>query len=201
MKQYLPRRRFASKHLVKIAIIVLMSLGSVGIIGVGLVLREVFSGAKEAKTVNNTSRYREIRHKFWSNQHLVKHFPDDIPTNASDVHLAYSPGALQGGSFFQLRLKLPAEEIKKSLNKYRTITKYKYRGGNTNDHANLPNGVPTTFFYTSGSKEDSFPDSYEILVLGANDRGSRDFKWNHGNSFGVAINSSISEIIYWVEEW
>jgi hypothetical protein len=65
--------------------------------------------------------------------------------NINNVRLAYSPG-LQQGSYLQLRMKQRPEKIKKVLLKYREIAKHKYRGGNTNDHANLPNGVPTTFF-------------------------------------------------------
>ncbi|MHC5829160.1 MAG: hypothetical protein ACYT04_77935, partial [Nostoc sp.] len=79
--------------------------------------------------------------------------------------------------------------------------KHKYKGGNTNDHINQPNGVPTTFFYTSDSYTESFPATYEILVLNAEDKGISGFKWNHGDSYGVAINSSASEIIYWSEKW
>jgi hypothetical protein len=61
--------------------------------------------------------------------------------------------------------------------------------------------VPTTFFYTSDSSTESFPATYEILVLNADDKGRPGFKWNHGDSYGVAINSSASEIIYWSEKW
>lgn len=57
------------------------------------------------------------------------------------------------------------------------------------------------FFYTGDASEDSFPSSYEILVLDAEDKGTPGFKWNHGNSYGVAIDSSASEIVYWAEQW
>ncbi len=107
----------------------------------------------------------------------------------------------QKNNFFQLRLKLPEQQVKELHNQYKAIAKHRYIGGNTNDHANLPNGVPTTFFYTSNSQEDSFPNSYEILVLGANDRSASNFKWNHGDSYGIAIDLSASQIVYWAEEW
>lgn len=188
-------------HLVKIATIVIFSLGSLGICGGSFFLSKAFSDTSETETITDTSRYREIRHKLWSNQTQIKYFPTDISTDASSVHLRYSPGFLQGGSFFQLRLKQPPQKIKNLLSQYRAIAKRKYTGGNTNDHANLPKGVPTTFFYTSNSQEDSFPATYEILVLDAHDRGSPGFKWNHGDSYGVAIDSSASEIVYWAEEW
>ncbi|MDM9383186.1 hypothetical protein QUB80_21055 [Chlorogloeopsis sp. ULAP01] len=201
MKRYLPTKSLASTQLIKIAVIALISLGGVGMVAAGFVFKQTFSNSKESQTVNDPSRYGEIRHKLWTNQNQLKHFPTDVAAHSSNVYLAYSPASSQGNSFFQVRLKLPNQQIKKLLSEYKTIAKFKYRGGNINDHANLPNGVPTTFFYTSGSQEDSFPYSYEILVLDARDRGNSDFKWNHGESYGVAIDSSASEIVYWAEAW
>ena len=188
-------------QIVKIVTIVLLFFGSFSIIGGGFFLRKAFSSIGENQMIADTSQYGEIRNHLWSNQTQVKHFPTDIPPDALGVHIAYSPASSQGDSFFQIRLKQPPEKIKKLLSQYSEISRHKYRGGNTNDHANLPNGVPTTFFYTGDSKEDSFPPSYEILVLDAHDRGSRDFRWNHGDSYGVAIDKSASEIVYWTEAW
>ncbi|ARV58549.1 hypothetical protein BZZ01_07770 [Nostocales cyanobacterium HT-58-2] len=201
MKRIQATRRNFSTHLVKFICVVLLFTGSLGIVGGSFFLRKSQSSISETETITNTSRYQEIRHQLWSNQSLVQHFPTDIPANASGIQIAYFPGSLQGNKFFQLRLKQPPQKIQKLLAQYRHIAKYKYRGGNTNDHANQTNGVPTTFFYTSQFKEDSFPSTYEILVLDAHDKGSANFKWNHGNSYGVAIDSSTSEIVYWTEEW
>jgi hypothetical protein len=188
-------------HLVKIAMIVLFSLGSLGIVGGSFFLRKAFSSSTENEIVTDTSRYTQIRESLTSNEYLVKHFPPTIPADAKGVRVAYSPGYLQGSSFFQVRLKQSPEKIEKLLSQYKSVAKYQYKGGSTNDHTNLHNGVPTTFFYTSDASEDSFPPSYEILVLNAQDRGSPGFKWNHGNSYGVAIDSSASEIVYWAEQW
>ncbi|KAB8319778.1 hypothetical protein SD81_013300 [Tolypothrix campylonemoides VB511288] len=201
MKRSLTTRRNSATYIVKIATLVLLSLGSLGIIGGSFFLAKSYNSVSETETITDTSRYRAIRHQIWSHQTLVKHFPTDIPTDASGVRIAYSAAYSQRGSSFQLRLKQPPEKIKELLSQYRHIAKYKYTGGNTNDHANQTNGVPTTFFYTSDSKEDSFPSTYEILVLDAHYKGSSNFKWNHGDSYGVAIDSSASEIVYWAEEW
>jgi hypothetical protein len=199
MKLFLTERRNTSTHLVQIAMIFLLSLGSLGIVGGSFFLRKASNNTGEAETITNTTRYGEIRNQIWSNKEQIKHFPHEIAEDATNVRLAYSPG-LQQGSYLQLRMKQRPEKIKKVLLKYREIAKHKYRGGNTNDHANLPNGVPTTFFYTSDAQE-SFPSTYEILVLNAENRGTPGFKWNHGDSYGVAIDISASEIVYWAEAW
>ncbi len=201
MKRSLTTTDSVPTYLVKTATIVLLFLGSLGIIGGSFLLRKSFSSTAETQTITSLSRYQEIRNHLWSNQAPIKHFPTEIPGNASNVRVVYSPAFSQSGSYFQLRLKQSPQNIEKLLLHYREISKYKYIGGNTNDHANLPNGVPTTFFYTSDSHQDSFPPSYEILVLDAHNKGSRDFKWNHGDSSGVAIDRSASEIVYWAEDW
>ncbi|MBC1239218.1 hypothetical protein [Nostoc sp. 2RC] len=188
-------------HIIQAVMIVLFSLGSLGIVGGSFFLRKAFSNSSEPEIITDTTRYQEIRNQLWYDFEDVKHFPNQIPTDAKDIRMAYSPGFLQGGSFFQIRLKHSPEKIKKLLSQYRNNAKYQYRGGDTNDHINQPNGVPTTFFYTNDSSEGTFTNEYEILVLNATDRGKPGFKWNHGDSYGVAINSSASEIIYWAEQW
>lgn len=179
----------------------LLALASLSIVGGSFFMRTTLSSTSEPKIITDTSRYKEIRNQLWSDKNQIKHFPNDIPTDAKGVSIAYSPELLQGSSFFQIRLKEPPKKIEKLLSQYRSSAKHKYRGGNTNEHINQPNGVPTTFFYTSDSSTESFPDTYEILVLNTEDKGRSGFKWNHGDSYGVAINTSASEIIYWSEKW
>ncbi len=179
----------------------LLALVSLCIVGVSFFLKTTFSSTSEPKIITDTSRYKEIRNQLWSNNDQVKHFPNEIPADAESVRIAYSPEFMQGNGFFQIRLKQPPNKIEKLLSQYRNSAKHKYRGGNTNDHINQSNGVPTTFFYTSDSHTESFPATYEILVLNTKDKGRTGFKWNHGDSYGVAINSSASEIIYWFEKW
>lgn len=188
-------------YLVKIATIILFSLGSIGIVAGSFLFRNTFSSAGETQIITDTSRYREIRTKLWSDLQEIKHFPLEIPTDAQGVNIAYSPGLMQAGSFFQIRLKQSPEKIQKLLSHYKNISQHQYRGGDTNEHSNQPNGVPTTFFYTSNYAAESFPATYEILVLKANNKGTPGFKWNHGDSYGVAIDSSASEIVYWGEKW
>ena len=189
-------------HILKFAMVTLLSLGGVGVVGGGFFLTQAFNKNKESKVIIGTSNYQDIRHKNWSNQLLINHFPAIIPSEATDARVLFYPGSPEYGRIFQLRMKLPEEQIIKSLSKYRNLAKYKFQGGDTNDHSNQENGVPTTFLYTANLEAESFPSTYEILVLNANNNGtSDDFSWNHGNSYGVAINSTSSEIVYWAEEW
>ena len=188
-------------HLVKIATIIFFTLGSISIVVGSFWLRKTSSNIGQTEIITDTSRYGEIRNYLWSNNNEVQHFPVEIPPDAQGVQLAYSPGLTQGNSFLQVRIKQPSIKIQQLLSHYRKISQHQYRGGDTNDHINQPNGVPTTFFYTGDAATVSFPPTYEIMVLNAQNKGTSGFKWNHGDSYGVAIDSSASEIVYWAEEW
>lgn len=188
-------------HLVKIAMIALLSLSTLGIFGVSFFLKTAFSNNSKSQIITDTSRYPEIRQQLWFNQQHIPHFPEQLPPQAENIRIAYYPGFSPNGSFFQLRLQHSPGKIQTLLSQYEKIAKYQYQGGNTNDHVNLENGVPTTFFYTSNNSQESFPATYTIFVLDAQDRGKPGFKWNHGHSYGVAIDISASEIVYWAEKW
>jgi hypothetical protein len=61
--------------------------------------------------------------------------------------------------------------------------------------------MPTTSFYTSGSKDHSFPNDYEIMAFDALPKEGEHRNWNHGQSHGVAISTQLNEIVYWAESW
>ena len=187
--------------LVKLATIILLSLGSFGLVIGGFLINKAASKTKQLQPITDTSQYQEIRNHKWADLQQIQHFPSQIPPDAEVLQMAYSPGLTPGSSSLQIRLKEPQTKIKNLLKQYKKISQHQYQGGNTNNHSNQPNGVPTTFFYTSDSETETFPNSYEILVLKAEDQSQPGAKWNHGNSHGVAIDVASSEIIYWAEKW
>lgn len=187
--------------LVKIATVSLFSVGSFSAIAGDFLFTKTSNNTQAAQIITDISRYQEIRNHQWSDINQIKHFPVEIPGGVKSVSMAYSPGLIPGSSFFQIRLQQSPEEIQKLLSHYSKIAEHKYHGGDTNDHSKQMNGVPTTFFYTSKSRTEAFPNTYQILVLKAQDQGQPGFKWNHGHSYGVAIDNSTSEIVYWVEKW
>jgi hypothetical protein len=189
-------------NFVKIIAVISMAFAGIGLVGGGFVFSRASDKGQANQVVNDIKSYREVRNKVWFSQALVKHFPTEIPVDAQNVRFVSSFGYMQAGNILQLRLKQPQAKIAALLAEYEKVALSKYQGGNSNEHVNQPNGVPTTFFHTSDdSSNNSFPFNYKILVLGVSDKGSKDFKWNHGNSYGVAINTQGSEIVYWAEEW
>ncbi|MEA5507639.1 hypothetical protein VB735_32040 [Halotia wernerae UHCC 0503] len=59
--------------------IVLLSFGSLGIVGGSVFLRKAFSSTNEPELITDPARYSEIRHQLWSNNNQIKYFPDQIP--------------------------------------------------------------------------------------------------------------------------
>ncbi|MEA5572249.1 hypothetical protein [Calothrix sp. UHCC 0171] len=189
-------------NFVKIITILLMTCGGIGLVGGGFVLSQALDKSEETKIVKDSNKYGDIRYKLWSERKQISHFPEAIPADATNIRLVYFPPSTQGGSAFQVKFKQPQKTIASAIAKYRITAKYKYKGGDTNDHSNQANGVPTTFFYTSEDTENaSFPPDYDVFVLGAEDKGQKEFKWNHGYSYGVAISRLDSTIVYWAEAW
>ncbi len=186
---------------VKLPTIILLFFGSFGLVIGGFLISKAASNTKQLQLITDTSQYQEIRNHRWADIQQIQHFPQQIPTDAQVLQMAYASGLNPGSSSLQIRLKEPQAKIKNLLTQYKKISQHQYRGGNTNSHSNQPNGVPTTFFYTSDSEIETFPSSYEILVLKAEDKSQPGAKWNHGNSNGVAIDVTSSEIIYWAEKW
>lgn len=188
-------------HFIEIAMITLICLTSLGTVGKSFFLKTAFNNHSESQLITDISQYQQIRQQLSSDNEHIQHFPHQLPVGAENIRFAYYSGNATTASFLQLRFKYSSETIQKLLSQYQHLAQHHYRGGNTNDHVNQKNGVPTTFFYTSDGGMESFPPSYEILVLDAQDQGKPGFKWNHGHSYGVAIDISAAEIVYWAEKW
>ena len=145
-------------------------------------------------------RYESIRTQ-WPPE-LVGHFPLSIPSNATKPRLSYFPGFLQGGAHFQIRYRLPIADIMNLYDRFSQEKTKSFFGGNSNDHMNQTNGMPTTSFYTGAEKYGKFPADYEVMIFDTvlTNRPAG-YYWNHGRSHGVAISTSRTEIVYWAERW
>ena len=143
--------------------------------------------------ITDISQYSEILEGTWPDRTFVQHFPPEIPANATEAHMLYSPPFMQKGALFQLWLKLPTDEIKKVQAEYNEMA--------------LKSGVETYLsrsypalnrYDTEGNIERHIlSEGYEIIVLGAESRDGG----NHGHTYGVATNVVTSEILYWTETW
>ena len=171
----------------------LLALVFWGLVTLGV---EMFISTTE---VTNVRRYDKILNDYWSfNSELVSHFPRPIPSDANNVRFSFRPKFLQGGAHIQLRYATSPEIIADVYTRFSERKTKSFTGGDTNDHVNMKEGMPTTFFYTSSSGNDEFPDDYEIMIF---DKILKKENWNHGQSHGVAISKKKNEVVYWAESW
>ena len=153
--------------------------------------------------VTDVRKYDEILKNYWSSSpDLVSHFPNPIPSNAEEVRFSFLPGFLQGGAHVQLRYSSTARDISELYERFSAKKRKSFFGGDTNDHMNQTNGMPTTTFYTGPTNQFKFPDDYELMIFDPIlTNGTAGFDWNHGQSHGVAISTNRHEIVYWAESW
>ena len=159
---------------------------------------EMFDSA--TTEVTNVRRYDVVLND-WSNSDLVGHFPRPIPSDAKDVKFSFLPGFLQGGAHIQLRYSVSPDTISDLHSRFSKMKTKSFIGGDKNGHMNMKEGMPTTFFYTSGSDNHEFPDDYEIMIFDQVLKEEDKPNWNHGQSHGVAISKKRNEVIYWAESW
>ena len=139
------------------------------------------------------AQYSEIRDQ-WYNEALFGHFPSNIPPSANEVHLFYSPPFLQKGLLFQLWLKLPADELRLIHSKFNEMASQTDR---PKLYISRFHPALTMYHISDNPEGRMLPTEYEIIVL---DQASKD-EGNHGHIYGVAINTTTSEILYWAEAW
>ena len=168
--------------------------------------------------IKNPRKYSSILANKWGND-LVHHFPKKIPEDAKNVKFFYKMGYMQGGSAMQLRYSASPVKIAELYERFSKKKTRSFQGGNSNDHMNQENGMPTTFFYTgdkyqadtnciTGETTNSkFPEDYEIMIfdwIPSNKEKKRrglERSFNHGKSHGVAISKKRNTIVYWAESW
>jgi hypothetical protein len=157
--------------------------------------------AVSTRAITEVSRYQEIRAGY-EDSLLIQHFPESLPPEATDVQIEYLPKFLQGGGYFKLSYKLPLEQINELHTRFNGTARYKYREGDVNHlTGNLPDDVPRPSFQMSAStKEDSF-ETYEVFILDIQAARGAESEWNHGYSYGVAIDDTAWRVVYWNEYW
>jgi len=181
---------------VKAIILVLGSLSLLAILGILSIVFLLYWSIPHV--VTDVSQYSNILHhwpeKFEDpgSKELTKHFPDSIPPDATNARLAYFPGCLQAGSYFQVRFRLSPEKIRSLYQHFRAQAAYRFKGGYSSENTEKGE-VLTTQFFTSDSEDRSFPESYELLVLRS------EGTWHMGRSCGVAIDRAANDIVYWVD--
>jgi hypothetical protein len=178
---------------------VLVLLGVLGFLGLAHIKKTVKQALEPTVAVE---KYGQILTD-WKATGLVDHFPDSIPLQARNVHFSSFPGFLQGGAHVQLRIELPASEVKKLYDQATNLAKQYHDGGNSTTLINeRADGLYSTIPHTLVSGKYVFSEDYRVFIYDANpyQKGSG-HDWNHGKSKGVVISLQRNEVIYYAENW
>jgi hypothetical protein len=182
----------------------IIGLGSVFTILITVVVIFINIGAAafaDAITpIEDVNRYPEFQAELKDSK-LFQHFPDTIPTNATDVKFYMLPAFLQGGTIIELKYRLSQEEITALLYDFRSSAVV-HTGNCYLSDTDYPIEDMSSFckrYLTS----DMFPvnSNPEVFILDSIPEGEPDFIWNHGSCYGVAIDLKSSTILYWLDDW
>jgi hypothetical protein len=157
--------------------------------------------------LRDVSKYQSVRKKWWLYPELIKHFPEKLPADLQDVEMFFLPPFLMGGGYFQLKQKLPADEINKLFDELSQKKVGTYQSGKgyydcVNDSEVKSSGNPEYFFGGAASNGHAFPKEFIVFFLYAKAAGSKgDWDWNHGYRYGIAINKENCEVVYFADCW
>ena len=159
--------------------------------------------------ITTASRYKNVMTLRWHDQHLIEHFPEQIPSDAGNPRFYYRAGFLQGGSTIELRVQMPAKVIEEVYAVFRPQAKAIFNGAEKLDRGTgNPDMLPKWSFFTFPPDQSGasglpplLPQDFEILLLSSHPYKSNPTDWNHGESSGISISKKRREIIYWAEDW
>ena len=159
--------------------------------------------------ITTTSKYNNVMTLRWHDQHLVQHFPEQIPPDAGNPRFYYRAGFLQGGSSIELRVQMPTDFVEEVLTTYRPQAKSIFNEAEKLERgADNPDILPKWNFVTFPPDENEtpgthtlLPKDFEILLLSSEPYKSDPTDWNHGKASGISISRQRREIIYWAEDW
>ena len=144
--------------------------------------------------ITDVAEYTTILEAY-GNSKFIQHFPQSIPSDATNPKLHFHPRIMQGAEVFQLRLKLPNNHIQSEKVRFAESAEFVFTGLETPDTFFLP------YLWVSDDKTSKFPPHFTTLVLKAVPAGNPEQEWNHGYMYGVSISESTLEIVYWFEYW
>ena len=165
------------------------------VICVGFLTVVVVSVHRSFGPITKVKKYSEVLERRWPQdarfQTLIKHFPRSIPPDAKDVKF-YFQISIRCWADIQLRYTTSHDKISELYDRFSKEKTKSFVGADSSDHMNMKNGIRTTFFYTSGSKDRKFPKDFEIMVFDIDESLSKGCR-------GVAISKKKNEIVYWAK--
>jgi len=148
-----------------------------------------------AEPTTNVHKYAKVLKIYhYPRSKYIKHFPKEIPCHAKNISFWENPQFLQGGSRILLMYETTPMEIEEYRDRYSQQAQIV-----------LPKGkkefVTNEYYVISiddvlGKK---LTDDFEIIILES--KPYQEANWNHGYTYGLAINDITNEILFFSEKW
>jgi len=148
--------------------------------------------------ITDVNRYSEVLSSADATSPFIAHFPKEIPPEASNVRFAYQPRIMQGAMFLELLMTLPESQINQLQDEYGDLEQYQY-----SEEIGMTD-IPEPILYLISDENDEntgFDQNFSIYLISAEPAGKEDFIWNHGTMYGVGINKTTFQVIYWLQYW
>lgn len=164
------------------------------VIGLGLTIVMVAAWLfwQATATTTKISAYPTLL-KEWAPTGLVDHFPAMLQPGATDISLAELPSFMQGSGAFQLRMRLPPDEIEAIARRARAKAVRSCPNQCSVDVED-PEYWHVPRLAAGSESEKRFPPDFVIYALETNG------DWNHPRGKGIAISVARHEVVYWAED-
>ncbi|MBN1453224.1 MAG: hypothetical protein JW963_19580 [Anaerolineales bacterium] len=145
--------------------------------------------------ITDVNRYSEVLNSMDKDSPLLAHFPKEIPPEASNVRFAYQPRIMQGAMILELLVTLLESQIDELWSQYSSLEQYQFTEDKTLDD------IPEPILFLIRDANYELNRDFSIFFIDAQPAGKEEFIWNHGTMYGVGINKSDLEVIYWLQYW
>jgi hypothetical protein len=102
---------------------------------------------------------------------------------------------MQGAMFLELLMVLPEDQIDELWTQYGGLEKYQFSEDKTLDD------IPEPILFLIRDENHELDKSFSIFLIDTEPAGEDNFPWNHGTMYGVGINKTNFEVIYWLQYW
>ena len=97
--------------------------------------------------------------------------------------------------FLELLITLPESQIDELWSQYSEMAQYQFTEEKT------LNDIPEPILFLIRDENHELNRKFSIFFIEAQPAGKKDFIWNHGTMYGVGINKTDLEVIYWLQYW
>lgn len=144
-----------------------------------------YSFKKQTTVITDIDKYPKIISRWKkSAPEIVAHFPNEIPSEASDVYFYFSPCFLQADGHIELMFKTQTDTIDTYHKKFKEIATQSYKGGHHH---------PIYTYKNIDEKSFGLPEDFEIMFFQPDPENTPE----HKPEYGVVISKKENIIIFW----